>query len=78
MVSRNVARMIVGSVWVVLALYVTTGVGLFGRGALAVNHALANKVWMGVMTLGERYFQAHPLIPGPPQTRPVQTPPARP
>ena len=66
MVSRNMARTIVGSGWAVLALYVTTGVGLFGPGALAVNHAVAAKVWTGVMTPGERYFQAHPIIPDAP------------
>lgn len=78
MVSRTVARTIVGSVYVVLALYVTTGVGLFGPRALAINHALANKAVTGVMHLGERYFQTHPIIPEPPQARPVQTPTTKP
>jgi len=57
-----------------LALYVTTGVGLFGPRALAANHALATKALNGLMNMGERYVQTHPIT-APSPTAPLQMPP---
>ena len=69
-----VARTVVGAVFAALAVYVITGVGLAGPRALAANHALATEALNGFMHMGERYFQAHPIVP-PPPAAPPQSPP---
>jgi hypothetical protein len=61
MMVTYAARILVVTVYVALALYVTTGVGMFGPRALAINHALADRAFNGFTNIGERYFQTHPI-----------------
>ncbi len=46
-----------------LVLYATTGVGILGPKALEANHALTARALNGFTNMGERYFEAHPIIP---------------
>ena len=62
---RIVARIVVGTVYVAVGLYVATGVGLLGPAALAANHALVNRGLNAFMSSGEAYVQAHPIYPVP-------------